>query len=102
MLRAAAPDHVQVGASANGFKTSTTEWLGGGTTPGMVVPDGGSCHGLRIKLCSGTSTAIAHMCLGCTVSACQTAANVQLQNGLILKGINAATHLFRLQSKGIA
>ncbi|KAL0044683.1 hypothetical protein WJX82_005442 [Trebouxia sp. C0006] len=40
VLRAAAPDHVQVGASANGFKTSTTEWLGGGTTPGMVVPDG--------------------------------------------------------------
>ncbi|DBB01848.1 hypothetical protein WJX77_005649 [Trebouxia sp. C0004] len=40
VLRAATPDHVQVGASANGFKTSTTEWLGGGTTPGMIVPDG--------------------------------------------------------------
>lgn len=48
--------------------------------------------------CSGTSTAIDHMCLCCTVSACQTAANVQLQNGLmiILKGINAATQLPRL------
>ena len=40
VLRAAAPDHVQVGASANGFKTSTTEWLGGGATPGMKIPDG--------------------------------------------------------------
>lgn len=49
VLRAAAPDHVGVGASANGFKTSTTEWLGGGTTPGMIVPDGGCCRGLRIK-----------------------------------------------------
>ena len=42
-LREWAPPHVHVGASANGFKTSTTEWLGGGTTPGMVVPDGMLC-----------------------------------------------------------
>lgn len=42
-LRGWAPTHVRVGASANGFKTSTTEWLGGGTTPGMVVPDGMFC-----------------------------------------------------------
>ena len=42
-LREWAPTHVRVGASANGFKTSTTEWLGGGTTPGMVVPDGTLC-----------------------------------------------------------
>lgn len=42
-LREWTPAHVRVGASANGFKTSTTEWLGGGTTPGMVVPDGMLC-----------------------------------------------------------
>lgn len=42
-LREWAPTHVRVGASANGFKTSTTKWLGGGTTPGMVVPDGMLC-----------------------------------------------------------
>lgn len=42
-LREWAPPHVRVGASANGFKTSTTEWLGGGTTPGMVVSDGMLC-----------------------------------------------------------
>ncbi|KAL3135677.1 hypothetical protein ABBQ38_006150 [Trebouxia sp. C0009 RCD-2024] len=39
-LRGWAPPHVQVGASANGFKTTTTEWLGGGTTPGMIISDG--------------------------------------------------------------
>lgn len=42
-LRQWAPAHVHVGASANGFKTSTTEWLGGGTTPAMTVPDGMLC-----------------------------------------------------------
>lgn len=38
-LRQWAPAHVQVGASANGFKTSTSEWLGAGTTPSMKVAD---------------------------------------------------------------
>lgn len=52
VLRAHAPAHMQVGASANGFKTSTTEWLGGGTTPGMVVPDGENCKCLSLLTCS--------------------------------------------------
>lgn len=39
LLRELVPAHVLVGASANGFKTSTSEWLGAGTTPGIAVAD---------------------------------------------------------------
>lgn len=49
-LRKWASPHVRVGASANGFKKSTTEWLGGGTTPGMVAPEGMACPSLHSML----------------------------------------------------
>jgi len=57
----------------------------------MVVPDGGSCHGLRVKLLFWhIYTATNCMCLCCNVSAHQTAANLQFRNGRILKGVNTA------------
>ena len=85
-----------------GLRQAPQNGLGVAPLPGWLSQTVGHAMACASSYCSGTSTAIAHMCLGCTVSACQTAANVQLQNGLILKGINAATQLFRLQSKGIA
>ena len=62
-LREWAPAHLQVGASANGFKTTTTEWLGGGTTPDMLVIDGKPSSSLYTSLnihcgtCSGSRMA---------------------------------------------
>ena len=44
LLRQATPDHIMVGASANGFKTTTSEWLHGGTSPGMITPPGKLPH----------------------------------------------------------
>ena len=41
LLRQITPDHVMVGASANGFKTTTSEWLNGGTSSGLHIPAGG-------------------------------------------------------------
>lgn len=44
LLRQATPDLIMVGASANGFKTTTSEWLNGGTSPGMITPPGKQTH----------------------------------------------------------
>lgn len=40
VLRAAAPARVRVGAYANGFKTTTTEWLTGGQGPRLDADEG--------------------------------------------------------------
>ena len=65
LLRELVPAHVLVGASANGFKTSTSEWLGAGTTPGIGVADGEFIHVQHI--CSYVPASALYACVATTI-----------------------------------